>query len=408
RGGGTVAEALPMPGRKSTRLGRRQTSGKECLPMCLTLGGVLQRLEAERDSDEHFAVLLPKANGPCRFGCYSLLHRSVLDRLGWAERVRIWSPNDEGYFEGLSPGATALAVTSLAAMDMLLEGLYDTRPRETRPGAAQSVYDAYEVTLSSIIWEISSGRLFGCSDILKAAARDFAHVRAARDMPTVMVVGEIYVRADPFANDFIVEKLERRGLRVRFAPLTEWLEYTDICSKTERGAGGMGGKLSSRTLLRIQNHAYRVMASELGWPRRTSVADTLKAAAPYVRRELNGEAVLTVGGPVHEWRHALIDGVVNVGPLECMPGKIAEAQFFYIGEQEGLPSLSISYNGDPLDPEIVDNFAFEIHQRFRRKSAETARSDSAPTKPAEPPTRPVPSYDGFGRPAGAWVGTGSS
>jgi predicted CoA-substrate-specific enzyme activase len=416
RGGGTVAEALPMPGRKSTRLGRRQTSGKECLPMCLTLGSLLQRLEGEEKSDGYFAVFLPKAYGPCRFGCYSLLFRTVLDRLGWGDRVRVWSPDDERYFEGLSPGATALAVTGLAAIDMLLEGLYDTRPRETRPGAAQSVYDTHEasllrrieavdqarLTLSSIIWEISSGRLFGCSDILKAAARDFAGVRTEREMPTVMVVGEIYVRADAFANDFIVEKLERRGLRVRFAPLTEWLEYTDTYNSAELGAGGLGSKLNSRTLLRIQNHAHRVMADELGWPGRTSVADTLKAAAPYIRTDLNGEAVLTVGGPVHEWRHALIDGVVNVGPLECMPGKIAEAQLFYVGEREGLPSLTISYNGDPLDPEIVDNFAFEIHQRFRRKSAKAVETESTPTKPAGPPVRPLPSYDGFGRPA--WAG----
>ena len=82
--------------------------------------------------------------------------------------------------------------------------------------------------------------------------------------------------------------------------------------------------------------------------------------------------MLTVGGPVHEWRHSLIDGVVNVGPLECMPSKIAEAQLFYVGEQEGLPSLTISYNGDPVDPEVIDTFAFEIHRRFQKNQRQTA------------------------------------
>ncbi len=53
--------------------------------------------------------------------------------------------------------------------------------------------------------------------------------------------------------------------------------------------------------------------------------------------------------------------------MECMPSKIAEAQLFHVGEQEGLPSLTISYNGDPVDPEIIDNFVFEIHKRFRGK-----------------------------------------
>jgi len=379
RGAGVAAEVLPMADRDTIRIGRRHTSGKECLPMCITLGSLLQRLEREQDSDERFAFLMTRTNGPCRFGCYSILDKAVLRRLGWADRVRIWSPADLDYFEGLPPGFSALTVTGIAAIDMLLQGLYDTRPSESEPGVAQSIYDRYErallrqledvdqtrLTLASTIWEVSSGRLFGCADILKAAAREYAGARKARAMPAVMVVGEIYVRADPFANDFIIDKLERRGLRVRFAPIMEWVEYADFYFNAKNGTNGLGDRLSSWIQLRIQNRAYAVVARELGWPERTRVTDAVEAAAPYVRRELNGEAVLTVGGPLHEWHHSLIDGVVNVGPLECMPTKIAEAQLFYVGEQEGLPSLTISYNGDPLDPELIDNFAFEIHQRFQ-------------------------------------------
>ncbi len=385
RGAGLKAEVLPMPDRASTRIGRRYTSGKECLPMSVTLGSLLHRLERERSSDTRFAYLLTSANGPCRFGCYRILHKTVLQQLGWDERMRIWSPGDEEYLEGLPPGMAALAVTGIVAVDMLLEGLYDTRPRESRPGAAQAIYDDSEralirrieavdqsrLSLSSVLWEVSSGHLFGCADILKEAARRYAAVRTAREVPTVMLVGEIYVRADAFANDFIVDKLERRGLRVRFAPLSEWLEYADYVSSVKGGPNRAGSRLSRRISARIQNHAYRVMARELDWPERTRVTDSIKAAAPYIRKDLLGEAVLTVGGPVHEWRHGLIDGVVNVGPLECMPSKIAEAQLFCVGEREGLPSLTISYNGDPADPEVIDTFAFEIHRRFRIKDRQT-------------------------------------
>jgi hypothetical protein len=121
------------------------------------------------------------------------------------------------------------------------------------------------------------------------------------------------------------------------------------------------------------------------------VTDALKAAAPYIRKELIGEAVLSVGGSVHEWRHALIDGVINVGPLECMPSKIAEAQLFYAGEQAGLPSLTISYNGDRLDPEVVDTFAFEMHQRFRTRKYKAAGwfSDEIRKTQIEKPDRKV-------------------
>lgn len=81
---------------------------------------------------------------------------------------------------------------------------------------------------------------------------------------------------------------------------------------------------------------------------------------------LQGEAVLTVGAALHHWRAGTIDAVVNVGPLECMPTKVAEAQFFHIAQKEGLPTVTLALNGDPLNSEILDNFAFEVQERFRR------------------------------------------
>ncbi|UCH75461.1 MAG: hypothetical protein JSU82_06390, partial [Rhodospirillales bacterium] len=403
RGAGLAAEVLPRADRVSTRIGRRYTSGKECLPMSVTLGSLLHRLERERDSDTDFAFLLTTANGPCRFGCYRILDKAILQQLGWGERVRIWSPGEEEYTEGLPPGMAALVITGIVAVDMLVEGLYDTRPRESRPGAAQAIYndaeralmrrieavDQSRLSLSAVLWEVSSGRLFGCADILKDAARRYAAVRTAREMPTVMVVGEIYVRGDPFANDFLIDKLEQRGLKVRFAPLTEWVEYSDYVNSVRAGPNGAGDRLSRRLTARIQNHAYRVMARELDWPERTRVADSIAAAAPYVRKDLLGEAVLSVGGPVHEWQHGLIDGVVNVGPLECMPSKIAEAQLFCVGEREGLPSLTLSYNGDPADPEVIDTFAFEIRRRFEARRRAAALPDAPQPPAAQPAPEPV-------------------
>ena len=69
-----------------------QTSGKECLPMTVTLGSVLDRLEQARHTDEQFLFLMPGSCGPCRFGAYRDLHHMILQRLGWGERVKIWSP----------------------------------------------------------------------------------------------------------------------------------------------------------------------------------------------------------------------------------------------------------------------------------------------------------------------------
>ena len=383
---GIPAESLPMPDRESVRIGRRYTSGKECVPLCITVGSLLQRLERERDSNSRFAFLMPRSNGPCRFGIYNLLHKVVLERLQWADRVRVWSPMDNAYGEGMPGGLFGLCVAGWSATDVLLQGLYDVRPVEAEPGAAEAVWRQYAAELvertraeasrqpsaRDALFQAITGRLFGITGILRRAARAFAAVKTPREMPAVAVVGEIYVRCDPFANDFVVDKLEKRGIRAYLAPFNEWLEYADWCLHDCGRDGSLGSRLSRAVLHRTQQLTYNALARRLGWHSRTRVKQALEAADPYLRTALYGEAVLTLGGAIHEWRKDAIDGVVSVGPLECMPTKLAETQFFHVAEREGLPSLTIPLNGDPMDPELLDNFAFAVHGGFRRRFSGSA------------------------------------
>jgi predicted nucleotide-binding protein (sugar kinase/HSP70/actin superfamily) len=381
RGLGFDAECLPAPDPEALRLGRRYTSGKECLPMPLTLGTLLQRLEQARP-DDRFVYLMPCADGPCRFGVYNLLNRIVLGRLRWRNRLRIWSPNDARYFDGMPPGIEMLMLAGMMTGDLLRQAQYDTRPGERASGAASTVYARHhagllrcveaaargDLSLGPALWQVASGRLFGLGDLLESAGREFAAQRGAKDHPLVELTGEIYVRSVDFSNDFIIERLEERGLRVRLSPMTEWLNYCAFLGRRTHG-NRPSDRLSGLLQQRIETAAFAAIARHLGWPERPTINDALEAARPYVSDALEGEAVLTVGTPLHQWRHKQIDGVVNVGPLECMPTKIAEAQFYHVAERDGLPSLTLPFNGDPINSAALDNFAFEVKAGTARRKA---------------------------------------
>ena len=383
---GARAETLPMPTRESLRIGRRVTSGKECVPMAITMGSLLERLEQDRDTDEQFTFLMPTANGPCRFGVYNLLHKILIEKAGWKDRVRVASAADADYFDRLSPDFEVRACVAFMGADLLLAALHDVRPAENQPGQAQEIYDRYFGELLKLarnakprpmlraLSELTNG-CFGVRDLIRRAAREFrAAKNFAIDLPTVSVVGEIYVRLDPFANDFLVDKLEQRGMRVMLAPFSEWLEYMTHLKlqrlEEDRGLPA-DNKLKAAFTYAVQNGVadklYGDMVAALGWGERTTVSASLSAASRYISPELMGEAVLTLGGPLHEYLHGAIDGVVAVGPHECMPNKIAEAQFAHVGEDHGLVSLALPVNGDPIDAEILDRFAFEVKQQHRAR-----------------------------------------
>jgi activator of 2-hydroxyglutaryl-CoA dehydratase/predicted nucleotide-binding protein (sugar kinase/HSP70/actin superfamily) len=381
RGYGVPAEVLPAASAEAIREARRHTSGKECLPMILTLGSLLQRLERAGPS-EQLSFFMPGSNGPCRFGYYRQLHQMILERLGHGARVGIWSPPDSDYFVGVPAGFGAIVFAGIAAFGLLEDALRDVRPVERERGAAARVHAAALAELtrlleraagadlsgSRVLLEAASGGNYGVTALLERTGRALRALKTARPHPTVLLVGEIYLRSDPGANGRVGDALEERGIRVRLEPVAEYLEYSDHVQVRRGLRAAPQDRLKSWVRQRILGTCRRAMARAMGWPGHPRLEEALAAAAPYIRDELEHETVLAVGLPIVQWRRGEIDGAICVGPLECMPDKLAEAQLVHAREREGLLSLTLSLNGDPIDPEILDAFAYEVKERFRRRA----------------------------------------
>jgi predicted nucleotide-binding protein (sugar kinase/HSP70/actin superfamily) len=284
------------------------------------------------------------------------------------------------------------------ATDLLLQARLETRPVERAPGIADALYARWlaqllrrletarrsDLSLGPALWQVASGRLFGIYELLHQAGAEFAAARVPRRLPVVEIAGEIYVRAVPFANNFLAEKLEARGLQVRLAPGYEWIAYCSFVRHRRPGRNRLSDAFSARLQHRIQTVALKAMGRHFGWPQAPSIEEILKTAQPYIDDALEGEAVVTLGGALEGWRRRQLDAVVNVGPLECMPTKLAQAQFHHLAERHGLQSLTLSFNGDPLSADVLDNFAYEVHSRFKERTNLTEYTDTRPTLPRSP------------------------
>lgn len=386
RASGFNAEVLTQCDRNALHIGRRYTSGKECVPVSITLGRLIDKLQ--REPQKHFAFMMPRTNGPCRLGLYHLLQKIVIEQLGRGDHCRFVAPNETDYFKGQPPGFTTLFLAGVVANDLLHEALFLVRPTEKTSGAANRIHvrrtrELYELlstkqrvigSRAKSLSEVLTGRLFGIPRLLADAARDFATVHQPDTLPTVLLVGEVYVRHDSFANDDLINRLESRGMRIHFAPLSGWFEYVDYCNSQAQGPA-MTDRVVEFIKGRISEICWRAMAKHLPISEPAAVGKVVRAASEYLVGDVGGEAVLTIGHPVHEWRNRTIDAAVNVGPLECMPTRISESQFFHIAEREGLPTLTLTFNGDPLPDEALDNFAFEVHARYREKQLSLASAN---------------------------------
>jgi activator of 2-hydroxyglutaryl-CoA dehydratase/predicted nucleotide-binding protein (sugar kinase/HSP70/actin superfamily) len=381
RAEGMRAEALPVPDREAISIGRRYTSGKECLPAIVTLGTALQRIYAGQP-EERYGLLMPRVSGPCRFGVYNLFDKLIFRRLGLQDRTWVVSPTDDDYFEGVSQGFALKICAGLLACDLLLAMLHHVRPIERVRGSASALYRHYFEDLTILLEETPAPPLvraiasvhkdvFGLRELLARAGRDF---RAAgdgnRDVPTVAVTGEIYVRCDPGTNDAFIERLERRGLRARLSPMSEWIEYADWCKwqnamdgRLPLNGGWLSAKLETNLRLAIVKRLHDAVDRSLGWQPHISVEQSVETAAAYLSPKHHGEAILTIGSPLLMHKRREISGAICVAPLECLPNKVAESQLFHASAETGMLTASVYLNGDALDEGVLDNFVYEVKTR---------------------------------------------
>ncbi|MFQ6673038.1 MAG: acyl-CoA dehydratase activase-related protein, partial [Candidatus Tectimicrobiota bacterium] len=141
---GIHAVVLPEPDREALELGKRFTSGRECLPFAITTGEMIKKaMEPDFDPDRS-AFLMPGSDGPCRFGQYVPLQQRFLERIGCPD-VPIVGPEAKdsyGVFEGVELDARfqRLIWKGVVAVDLLEKLARETRPYETLPGATDAAF----------------------------------------------------------------------------------------------------------------------------------------------------------------------------------------------------------------------------------------------------------------------------
>ena len=362
---GCKAEVLPKTDEESLELGLKHTSGKECYPAILTTGDMVKMTKLPDFEPDKAAFFMPAGAGPCRFGQYPRLHRRVLNRLG-LESVPIITINQDISFytdaEELGNSFPRLAWQGVVAVDLL-----DKMARAVRPYAddKEGVNNLYRQGLEMICRAIESHLDLG--PVLSGLAESFLSLRSQDHVkrPLIAVVGEIYTRVNALANAWLVDRLEDLGAEVILPSMTEWILYTNYTAirraRRKREWKNylrlvMENTIQIKDLRRLEKKVF-----ELPGGREQIIRKVLNKADPFVSSEYEGEAVLSTGKSV-EYIENGVSGIVNVMPLTCMPGTIANALITRIRKQIGSkPFLALACDGQQETGRFLRLEAF-VHQ----------------------------------------------
>jgi len=377
--------------------GRTSTTCKECLPLILTTGTLLDHLSRNRRSDEVVVYFMATGAGPCRFGQYIVFMEDLIRKRA-IENVALFSLNSEDGYKGLSRRVHYRSWQSVVIADAMedIRAMLLTNATDTHAALNQ-----FEKEWNLLIHAIKSRRPGVIDRQLARTARKISAIRLRRPVeavPIIALVGEIFVRRDGISRQFIAERLARRGFACVTAPVAEWIHYTDwLVTKGLSYNGNMtwwerfGFMLKRRTMRKTEARIKQTLArSGLIHNNVIDIPQIIRQAHPHLPPDHLGEAILTVGSALSEVvSHAC--GVIAIGPFGCMPNRIAESILNEVmtaadklkatpgnrqvqnalAGMEDLPFLAIESDGSPF-PQIIDAKleafclrAWRLHERIQ-------------------------------------------
>ncbi len=321
---GIRAEALPPADEEVLKLGRGNSTCKECLPLQITVGSLLHYLQ-HRPSGEVTAFFMASADGPCRFGQYHVFSKRILAKHRIPD-VAVLSLSSTNSYGGLGDRFTLAAWRAIVIGDILEEIratiMAAARDREQGLALLDREFQAIHATIDR-----------GWSTIarqLSRSARALATIELERpyhEIPKISLIGEIYVRHDPIALQRLIERLAARGFSVRTAPNSEWLKYVDWLIRE-----GIEGEVTLGFRVRHQVKTYfdRKIRQRLApcglfhCDDDHGVEKAIAAGSRFISPNLTCEAILTVGSALHEILEPAC-GIISIGPFGCMPSRVAES-----------------------------------------------------------------------------------
>ena len=278
---GYHCELLRTSSRAVVDEGLKNVHNDTCYPALLVIGQFMEALKSGRYDPDKTALLITQTGGGCRASNYIHLLRKAL-----AEpfpQVPVISLNFSGLEKDPKSGFQLTAPIFLKFLyavlygDLLMVIANQCRPYEKKKGMTDRVLQKWQKRLE---------KMFQTRDFLhtkrnyKWILDDFAAIpRTARNKIRVGIVGEIYVKYSPLANNHLEEYLLSEGCEPVIPTLLEFVMYCAI-------SAGVEGKL-------YHYFDKKILVNTIGY----------KAIYKMQKQQINAVKKHGVFDPPHDFEH---------------------------------------------------------------------------------------------------------
>jgi predicted nucleotide-binding protein (sugar kinase/HSP70/actin superfamily) len=375
---------LPLD-RTQLERGLQHTSGRECLPLPICVGQLLH-ISQLRQPGELAGFYMIGGGAPCVSESYvGYLERFIAEQR--LADVFVASPSADNNYLGF--GATTLAqhlALAVVMADILVEIEHVLRVVGV-PGSPERLQEDWR-QLAEAISSLDQFQANLPEFIERVAA--LPRIRSPLACPRVVVTGDFFTRFSPFFMEGVAELYAERGIILKPVDLSDLFLYAAYHGVTQTASSwGLkpGGLALARACTRVfqpdgqdylrkwagyqaerwHEQHYRGLFLKTGLlvAGPNDISLLFEKAAEHISPALYGETIPTIGKGLDADSEGY-DGIIVIGPFNCLPYRISEAILKPLSLQRGTPILTYESDGYAVSPSFLRQVDVHIQQVLKR------------------------------------------
>ncbi|MBR6005430.1 MAG: 2-hydroxyacyl-CoA dehydratase, partial [Clostridia bacterium] len=212
---GYKAELLRTNGREIVDEGLKYVHNDTCYPALLVIGQLINALNSGKYDPHKTALLITQTGGGCRASNYIHLLRKALVKAGYGY-VPVISLNLSGLEKNpgfrFTPAMGMKFLSCLIYGDLIMLLKNQVKPYEINEGETDALVERWIAKLVRFFKRNKGYDYFSAKNIMPKITKDFAAIPVNKtDKIKVGIVGEIYVKYSPLANNHLEDFLISQG-----------------------------------------------------------------------------------------------------------------------------------------------------------------------------------------------------
>ena len=226
---GWNVEVMPQSDAESAELGLKFANNEVCYPATLIVGDFVKALKSGRYDTGNVSLVMSQTGGQCRATNYTVLIRRAIDANGFSNvplitiGVSTQMGEDYGNDNNLDVPWVKMApviATSLLYGDVISKMYHGAvsrlkaeaqQPQGRFNNKAEQLREHYLTVVAEPILRNKPSEIM---DLISEAAEAFDAIVDDKEIPAVGIVGEIFLKFNPFAHQFLAQRIIEKGFEV--------------------------------------------------------------------------------------------------------------------------------------------------------------------------------------------------